>query len=151
MQCEMCGKEARLFKTRIEGTVLNVCRSCSAYGEVISEVKREVLPKRKIKPKKPEPEVIFIVDENYPQIIKERREKLGLKQEELARKISEKESVINKLESGSMIPNLKLAKKLERFLKVKLISEELAEVKPSPQQSPKLKETYTMGDFITIK
>jgi len=110
-----------------------------------------VLPKKEIKPQEPEQEVIFIVDENYPQIIKERREKLGLKQEELARKISEKESVINKLESGSMIPNLKLAKKLERFLKVKLISEELAEVKPSPQQSPKLKETYTMGDFITIK
>jgi len=48
MQCDMCGSEERLFKTNIEGTILNVCKSCAKFGKIISEIK----PVENIKPKK---------------------------------------------------------------------------------------------------
>jgi len=42
MQCEMCGKDVEEFyRTRIEGTILNVCKSCAAHGEVLKETTRE--------------------------------------------------------------------------------------------------------------
>ena len=46
---------------------------------------------------------------------------MGLKQFELAQKISEKESIIHKIESDSEDPSIQVIKKLERLFKVKLI------------------------------
>ena len=39
----------------------------------------------------------------------------------MASNISEKESIIHKIETGSFVPDLVLAKKLENFFSVKLI------------------------------
>jgi putative transcription factor len=59
--------------------------------------------------------------EDYHKIIKQTREKLGLSQEALGRKINEKPSVIKLLESGKLKPDNVLARKLEHFLKVQLL------------------------------
>lgn len=59
--------------------------------------------------------------EDYHKIIKQTREKLGLSQEALGRKINEKPSVIKLLESGKLKPDNMLARKLEHFLKVQLL------------------------------
>ena len=36
MQCDMCGAQTQLFKVEIEGVQLNVCQSCSKFGQVIT-------------------------------------------------------------------------------------------------------------------
>ena len=60
-------------------------------------------------------------------LIKSAREKMGLSQEELGRKINEKLSLIKHLESGTLKPNDVLTRKVERFLKIQLLVPEEAE------------------------
>ena len=53
--------------------------------------------------------------------IRQAREKMGLSQEALGRKIKEKPSVIKLLESGKLKPDNILAKKIEHFLRVEIL------------------------------
>ncbi|MEW6063347.1 MAG: multiprotein bridging factor aMBF1 [Nanoarchaeota archaeon] len=119
--CDMCGKNASTFRVNIENAMLSVCEECSRFGsnpEKIPEIKQE--PKKELI-KSSSPEQMEIITQDFSQKIKQAREKLNLKQIELANKISEKESIIHKLESAQLIPNRDLAKKLEKFLNIKLI------------------------------
>gem|GEM_PF-25772 len=77
-----------------------------------------------------ETEVNLELRPDYSRVIKEARERLGLSQEELGRKINEKTSVISHLETGAMKPSDALARKIEHALKVKLLvpSEEVEEM-----------------------
>ena len=114
----MCGRETELFKALVEGTELKVCPDCSKFGKVTGKIR----PEPKIKKKKIEleeeeqPEIIQIIAEDYTGRVKNARENLGLKQEELAKKLNEKESVIHKIETGHYEPDLILARKLELIL-----------------------------------
>ena len=149
MQCDMCGKDAELYLTRIEGTELNVCKGCSRFGTVISEPKKVEPKKKKKKPVKEEPEIIEAVVENYPQLVKSKREKLGLKQEELAAKLAERTSLLQKIETGNFTPSLKMAGKLEKHLGIKLI--EKIEDKPGQQTQKSKGKKLTIGDIIKLK
>ena len=60
-----------------------------------------------------------IVD-NYGWKIKETRRKMGLKQEDLARKINEKQSLLQKIEKEEIIPSEEARKKIERVLNISL-------------------------------
>src|SRR3989344_4021180 len=120
MNCELCGKEAQLFPTTIEGTELEVCATCGNFGNV--HLKRSPPPPAPQKISLPEElEANEVMTENFAAIIKQAREKLGLKQAELAEKLNEKASIIHKIETG-VEPSIALARKLERFLHVKLVS-----------------------------
>ena len=33
MNCDMCGKDAPLFRTLVEGTEINVCEDCTRHGK----------------------------------------------------------------------------------------------------------------------
>ncbi len=158
MLCEMCGSSGELFKANIEGSILIVCKSCASFGKIISKVSQESNKENKKnkenskessykKNKQAKREKQLIIVEGYAEVIKNAREKLGLKQEELARAIAEKESLIQKLETGNIEPQLKLARKLEKHLKIKLVEEyeeENIHLKAK-------KETLTLGDLLLIK
>jgi len=152
MQCEMCGKGTELFKAVVEGIELKVCSNCGKFGKVTGKINIE--PKRKKKKieleEEEQPEIIQIIVEDYALRAKNAREKLGLKQEELAKKLNEKESVIHKIETGHYEPNLNLARKLEKFLKIKLVEEEKIEKKKENTQSTS-SEALTIGDLIKLK
>ena len=148
----MCGSESRLYKTLIEGTELNVCKECASFGKILAPVKIEVSEKKKAKIIKiqqgPENEVMQVIIKNYGEKIRKAREALGLKQEDFAKKISEKESLIHKIETNNFEPNIDLARKLERFLKIRLIEQ----YEETYDKSPKAKgDSFTIGDFIKIK
>lgn len=150
MQCEMCGRDTKLFRTLIEGATLQVCRNCAKYGEVLSPVSRPKPKKVQLKkeqPKKPpEPEYVIVVD--YAVRIKKKREKLGLKQEELAKKLNEKASLLHKIETGNLEPPIDVAEKIEKVLGIKLI----IEFKESSVELPKTKSgDFTFGDFIKVR
>ena len=59
--------------------------------------------------------------EDFNIIVRKARESRGWTREELGAKIYEKVSVINRIESGKMEPDVKLAKKLEKTLNITLI------------------------------
>ena len=151
MHCEMCGKDTSLFKTVIEGTELKVCGECGRFGKVIGRIKKEPKIKKKKKEieEEEQPEIVQIIAPDYPKKVKQARESLGLKQEELAKKLNEKESIIHKIETGHYEPNINLARKLEKFLKIKLVEEEKIEKEKGMEKSSS--EALTIGDLIKLK
>ena len=146
----MCGSPGKLYKAVIEDAELTVCHECSKFGKVISVVKQEYA--KEIKAKAAEniiqPEKIDVIVNDYAEKIRKKREQLGLKQEEFAKKINEKESLIQKIESGHFEPSISLAKKIEGFLKIKLVEEH--EETHEHHKASKA-DTFTLGDFIKKK
>ena len=153
MNCEMCGAQGRLFKTSIEGTELNVCSNCGKHGKVISEVRVAVREKKKkVQEVREETsvmkEVVQMIVSDFGKKIRDAREAKGLKQEEFAKMINEKESVVHNVEGGKFEPSISLARKLEGFLKVKLIEQ----YEDDGEKAPTVKsDSFTIGDFIKIK
>ena len=80
----------------------------------------------------------------YPKLVKSKREELGLSQNELSIKLNEKESVISKIENGSLKPSLDLAKKLGKFLGLDLVVSEKAVISDLKHSDSRL----TVGDFL---
>lgn len=156
MLCELCGKESELFRAKIEETELTVCKLCSKYGEVIGSVRvnpsgksraetaRKLEHAKSHKPSQPEE---FVV-ENYPSILKNKREQLKLNQEDFAKLITEKVSLVHKLEIGEVEVPIELAKKLEKALHIKLV-EMFQDIDVKSQHQKR--EGFTIGDLLTLK
>jgi len=150
----MCGKEAKLFKTDVEGSMLSLCKECSKFGKVISiireekkEVKKKV--KKEIKIEQPkEEEFLLAIIPGYGELIKKKREQLGIKQEDFAKKLNEKKALIHKIEINHFEPPVDLARKIEKFLHIKLIGQQ--ELKSAEVGKTK-GEHFTIGDFIKVK
>jgi putative transcription factor len=155
MRCEICGKNiiGNPVKTKIESTLMNTCKECSKFGKIqkeppkprISSRRASNQPRRVYKSSKPTYEVV----EDYSKVIREGREKKGWSREELGAKINEKVSVVNRLESGRMVPDLKLARKIERILKVILL--EKTDDTALEDMGDKDVRGATIGDIARIK
>lgn len=132
MLCELCGQSSKKLRViLIEGTELNVCPRCAKFGvekspkpkKTTAPVHVETALQRRVKKK-----IVRDVFENwsedlvpdYNQRIKKARESKNWTQEDLAKKLNEKKSIILKIESGSMRPDDILTKKLERVLSINL-------------------------------
>ncbi len=142
MACELCGKEALLYRAVVEGTSMNVCKECGRFGKILSQ---PPAPKKNLHIMKEEP--VFDVVEDFAEKIKKTREMSGLTQKEFAMSINEKESLVAKLETGELRPSIPLAQKLEKLLKIKLIIEEL---EGTVEKAGKT-DTLTIGDIIKTK
>ncbi|MGM5481440.1 MAG: multiprotein bridging factor aMBF1 [Nanobdellota archaeon] len=154
--CDMCGKKGTTtVRAMVEGVEMNVCPACSKYGEKLTDhsdtystnVKREVRRRQY----KSYPDEDKRIAPDYSGRIKQAREKLGLKQEDLAKKLNEKESLLHKFESGHMRPSFKVARKIERFLRITLI-ENVASGNEAENiihdSSSSSGEGLTMGDLL---
>lgn len=161
MLCEMCSAQNATLKIDVEGSRLNVCEKCSKYGRIISRITQAPLAVGKKKgnafkeeapvPKK-KTESVQIIKPDFAKTVKTAREKTGLTQEEFSKRINERESVIHNVESGRMKPDLELARKLERALKISLV--DTVEVEPGVQDEHEKKRGpggLTIGDLISIK
>ncbi|MEM3897967.1 MAG: multiprotein-bridging factor 1 family protein [Nitrososphaerota archaeon] len=89
--------------------------------------------------------------ENYGELVREARSRMGLTQEELASQIGEKATVIKKIEHGELRPSIELARKLEKFLKIRLLVP--AEEEPSSElkrylAKPGASGGVSLGDLI---
>ncbi|MBS7619744.1 TIGR00270 family protein [Candidatus Bathyarchaeota archaeon] len=151
MRCEVCGKEIRgpPFRKVIEGAKVIVCAQCAPFGD------------SEWSPAKPKPQVSskptrrsefellekLTLVEDYGDRIRQARQKASMSIEELAKKLSEKESVVKKLEKQELVPNDELIKKIKNVLKVDLL--EPAETVKSPK-TPKPSEGIALGDLIKI-
>lgn len=151
MNCEICGKDIKPpgYRIVVEGTELSVCASCRRYGsESISAAKQSSARRILIRKRKPQTKIEFKEElvENFNQIIRIEREKRGWSQEQLAKKIQEKESVIKKIENAEITPEPEIVEKMERLFGIKLRESvpEVKTVKPS-QLTP------TLGDIVTVK
>jgi len=151
----LCGKvEENLTRVLIEGVELDVCSACSRFGKAVSAPKRfgkeDFLRYRakQIQRQEPTEEKIELLLEDYADIIKRKRESMGLTQKDFAIKVNEKESVIHKIETSALYPPIWLAKKLEKALGIKLIEEHTEGHKLSKSKNS---DGLTLGDFIKLK
>lgn len=123
-RCEICGRaiHGQSINIEVDGAILIVCNTCSKLGsptKVIKKVSQSSQPSSTIKHEIKE--IKLELRRDYFKVIKQAREKIGLSQEQLGRKINEKPSVIKLLESGKLKPDNVLARKIEHSLKVELL------------------------------
>ncbi len=144
----MCGRSDELKLSLIEGAKMNVCTNCSKFGKSLNihmyKQAKYTPTIASIKPIESNEEVV----QNFPQILKQEREKRKMEQKDFAKLLSEKESMLHKMESGHYIPSLETAKKIQRILKIRLIAEQKeapADTKPRPSGP------LTIGDLIKKK
>ncbi len=140
--CEMCGKVSSLVLAELESVDLNVCENCAKYGRI----KKRPLELKLSKPTPQRPEYVLV--ENYPALIRNSREKRQLTQEQFAKFLNEKESLIHKWEAGTLKPDVETARKMERALGLRLVR--LEEAIPTVKTSIS-KEELTLGDFVKVR
>lgn len=115
----MCGKANATTNAKIEGSTMTVCQACSAFGKVLIPPKSHNQSIKFRKASDPIPEETILVAD-CGRRIRNARESRDMSQMMLARALAEKESLIQQVESGHTRPSERLAKKLERYLGIKL-------------------------------
>lgn len=143
--CEVCGRQVNENRKTvvIEGTIFRVCSQCSRRGKPyepgitktgkpslnssMQSTFRQPLAQNQLVVKKRgyTSNRIQLTDEtvlsqDFGRMIREARMKKGFTHEQLGVMMSEKASLLKKVETGALRPDELLAKKLERFLQIKL-------------------------------
>ncbi len=146
--CEMCGKSGQLVTADVEGVPLQVCGACSKYGQVRHKGATPFAHTRRFSA--PVKEVVeHAVRGDFAFLLRREREKRKLTQEEFAKLLQEKESMLASWEHGMIKPLVDVARRLEKVLGISLVvKEELEDVKL--EKSGK-KEELTLGDFIKVR
>lgn len=145
--CDMCGKDAFLFKAEIENVMMSVCKECGKFGRVLGAAKAEIKVKKQVV--RQEAELQESIAADFSKKIREKREQLKMTQEEFANMIKERLSTLQKMESGSFKPDLETARRLERMLKIKLI--EITESQEVKKSSGGKLPQMTIGDLLAKK
>lgn len=124
MYCELCGRQnEEKLKVIVDGTVFNVCVACSKHGKPynapqIAAKRKKALPARQAPRISMSDQTMLAPD--FARLIRDARMKMGLSHEQLAMKMNEKVQLLRKFETGAFKPDELLAKKLERYLGIKL-------------------------------
>jgi putative transcription factor len=143
--CELCGKSTdKLYKVYIEGTILSVCKDCLKYGKLVDE-NENIIKENRLKIKEIVGEVI---DENYNKILIKYREEHKLKQEDMAKLLGIKESLYKSIENKKIIPDINLAKKIEKTLGIKITKKEVLTEKINNKDN---KNYITVGDILEFE
>lgn len=156
MNCELCGKEISTSTTvSVESSEIEVCEECKKYGKEVFSSDKKDLPKNKIlqriKKRKRSAQDTSLYDAgekelalDYSERIENARMEKDLTQEELAKVINEKKSVIAKLERNDMRPSDELREKLENNLDIELMEK----IEKKTTKSSEKSEGLTIGDLI---
>jgi putative transcription factor len=154
--CEMCGREAPLRTAVVEGTRMMVCGNCIKFGVEVAGHQAEVTGRSRVtqgleeRAARQQPKDIFAqmdseLVEDFGKRIRDARNKKGITQEELAKRLNERQSVLSRVEAGTQRPHDDLARKLERELAIKLY-EKVAPAEAETRTT--VKGTFTLGDLI---
>ena len=160
MLCEMCGKSVLVTREIIvDGARLSVCPNCSKFGEMSgaaasrpgAPVTQSVIDQRlERREKRMQSKDIYagtttveIVDD-YGGVIRRAREARGMDLKDFANLIQEKQGTLAKIESNNLVPDDKLAKKIEKALSIKLTETVQAGGTVGGSQG----SAMTLGNFI---
>jgi len=128
-ECEICGAKIRGHPHYIQigASKLRVCEACARYGTAVTEPERRKSSFSSISTMSARQRDMYQMDiaieeqepvmDDYGRKVKEAREKAGLRQEELARMINEKHSLLRKIENETITPTEEVRMKIERVLR----------------------------------
>ncbi|QLH78554.1 TIGR00270 family protein [Halosimplex rubrum] len=175
VQCEMCGSETSSpNRVKVEGAELDVCDECTDFG---TEVKQQSSSSASTKYSTSSSgssssssgssssgsssssggssrrrDMFDEMDElaqDYDETVRSAREAAGMSQEDLARKLNEKASLIRKIERGDTLPSDDVQRKLESALDVNLSAGGTAD--ESEWSGGDSTGEYTLGDVVERK
>lgn len=156
-QCEMTGKEfeGTPVKIMVEGVELSVAPENAKFGV---PVKKEYGQKnlfdsavrRASRPHFKKPQSTFEICANFGSKIKQKREQMGMRQQDLARFLNERESMIHQIESEHYKPPELLARKIEKKLSISLQRVQ-AEQEDEFEVEHQSRDGFTIGDLIKKK
>jgi putative transcription factor len=172
VQCEMCGTEtADPNRVKIEGAELDVCDECTDFGtEVKTEETQSTTSTKYSTSSSSESSTssssrssggggggrssdmfddIEELAQDYDERIRNAREAAGLSQEQLAKQLNEKASLIRKLEHGDTLPSDDVQSKLERALDIDLTTG--GGSGETEWESDSATGGYTLGDMVERK
>ncbi|MEW9490781.1 MAG: multiprotein bridging factor aMBF1 [Candidatus Aramenus sulfurataquae] len=160
--CELCGSpiKGKGITVSYEGSIINVCNSCYAkikgHSKIVDPKKviytssKQQLPKhQKAQPKLESKEDVWEIIDEYPKLIRQARERLGMTTKDLAQKLKVQENVIKRFELGRLKPTIQQARELERVLSIKLLVK--VEEKGEEGGANKTKYELTLGDVVNIR
>jgi len=155
--CEICGSDRyEVSPVIFEGSRVLACKKCIKSLSLTpikprAEVEAKILSKPLKKPSRRRSigfKEEYTLVEGYGMRVRAAREERGLTQEDLAKLINEKVSLIKKVEGEKIIPPPALIKKLEHVLKVKIL--EKVEEEAVPLEEPSI-ERPSLGDIAVFK
>ena len=118
----MCGKKDNLIPTKVAGSSMQLCASCSKLGKK-EEINSDSPTKKTFYKKKKQLNKEYVT-QDYENLIKSELNNKDLTPHQLARATNIKESQINKFITGKLQPDIETAKKIEKFLGISLITDE---------------------------
>jgi len=169
LNCDICGRQIHGAPNRVvvEGAVMTTCPRCVRLGTPYQEPKpapavSSITAPRPVPHVRPRPTPSLPADrrvprevqeldvaDNYSQIIQKARRKHDFTQEDLAIKVKERLSIIQKIEAGKMVPDMRLAKTLEHVLRVKLLVPRIEPSIPKTMSSPT--KEITLADVARVR
>ncbi len=170
MSCDICGEElfGRSRKIAVEGAVLDVCSRCAHLGKPYAPPAMGMLPRPSIRTKdtqrapraiaRPPAARVSTLPRTYEELdlvdgfgkkIRDARERSGMTQAELAARVKERLSILQKIELEKMKPNTALCVSLEHVLRITL----LAPRKEIPVSAVRIDKVggLTLGDVLKLK
>jgi putative transcription factor len=152
LSCGICGRPDARAVILVEGAKMVACGGCMRTGKVLYRLDEGSedtdLPAISQKARRSTMEAGEEVIDGFAGAIKKARDKAGLKVEIVAERINERESYLDAIEAGRMVPTIPVARKLEKELGIKLVEKTVQEVTTeSKPQSGKFSEP-TLGDMI---
>ena len=162
MNCDICGREivGQAFRVKVEGAKMVVCRNCQTLGKPYQEdpapqytrpsspgYVRSYRPPERRPAELPKEIQELDIAENFSELVRRGRMKVGWSQEQLAMKVKEKLSFIQKVETGKVTPDTQLCRRLQHELKIKL----LVPRKEAPAPKTTTLAEVTLGDIVKIK
>ncbi len=130
MQCDICGKETRVFLTEVEGAKLYVCSVCNPSGTGrISRPKfnnernfKKFVPRVPTMKEDPFDLTNYDLVDNYLEKLKEIRESKKMTIEEFAKFLFVPDSYLQKVEQGKLKPSSSLLLKIYEKCSILLIN-----------------------------
>ncbi len=175
VQCEMCGTETSSpNRVKVEGAELDVCDSCTDFGTEVKTEESSSSTSTKYSTSSSSSssssssgrstgssgssgggrsrDMFDDMDEiaqDYDDRIRNARESRGLTQEELAKSLNEKASLISKLEHGNTLPSDDVQQKLENELDISLSA--ASGTDDTEWEGGSSTGEYTLGDVVERK
>jgi len=145
-ECELCGRPLKeAYTIEVENVEMRACASCAKGKKIIA---RDIKPPKqgtRSYGSRPTPYEEKELPDDYGIRIRKARENMKIPIKVLAEKLNEKEHLLLKVEEQKIKPTIKLAKKLEHELGIRLTEESNQEM--SVKAAKQAKEA-TLGDFF---
>jgi putative transcription factor len=159
-ECYTCGKPS-VGMGVVEGTRVALCERCAQYAGGFAFYRKEA-PKKSVSAENSfkqgvatsvrssqARETDFVV--NFGKVLFQAREKLGLSRKQLGEKLFIREHELAAFEEERLKPIEAIAKKLERFLGIKILEEQEIDVHAIAEESKTRRGQPTLADVVEIK